>query len=112
MPHDFFCPLKDVIVYDHLAGEKEMEGLKLVFLTGVLISDKTMKAVRKFVRKGGLCVSLISLAPAEYAGKSGKISDGVGHWLFVNDFRSDEVRYAVTPFRALSWQTRRNKLSH
>ena len=98
MPHDFFCPLKDVIVYDHLAGEKEMEGLKLVFLTGVLISDKTMKAVRKFVRKGGLCVSLISLAPAEYAGKSGKISDGVGHWLFVNDFRSDEVRYAVTPF--------------
>jgi hypothetical protein len=48
LPHDFFCPLKDVIVYDHLAGKKELEGLKLVFLTGVLISPQTMDAVRTF----------------------------------------------------------------
>lgn len=98
IPHDFFCPLKDVIVYDHLAGEKEMEGLKLVFLTGVLISNKTMDAVRKFVRKGGLCVSLLSLAPVEHTGKTGKISDGRGQWLLVNDFKSEEVGKAIDPF--------------
>jgi hypothetical protein len=98
LPHDFFCPLKDVIVYDHLAGDKEIEGLRLVFLTGVLISPQTMNAVRTFVRKGGLCISLNSLAPSELAGKSGVISDGSGRWLLVKDFRSEEVRKAVAPF--------------
>jgi hypothetical protein len=98
VPHNFFYPLKDVIVYDHLAGEKELEGLKLVFLTGVLISPQTMKAVRAFVKKGGLCISLASLAPADLAGKSGMISEGSGHWLVVKDFLSDDVSKAVTPF--------------
>jgi hypothetical protein len=98
LPHDFFCPLKDVIVYDHLAGDTDMDGLKLVFLTGVLISEKTMDSVRKFVRKGGLCVCLISLAPEELAGKSGKISDGSGQWLLVKDFRSVEVGKSIAPF--------------
>ncbi len=98
VPHDFFCPLKDVIVYDHLAGDNEMEGLKLVFLTGILISPGTMEAVKKFVRKGGLCICLVSLAPSEHADKTGKISDGRGQWLFVKDFRSEEVGKAVAPF--------------
>jgi hypothetical protein len=57
-----------------------------------------MEAVRAFVRKGGLCVSLTSLAPAQLAGKLGEISDGSGRWLFVKDFRSEEVRKAVAPF--------------
>lgn len=98
LPHDFFYPLKDVIVYDHLAGKKEMEGLKLVFLTGVLISQETLKAVRTFVKKGGLCISLASLAPTDLAGKLGMISDGSGKWLLVKDFLSEEVKKAVFPF--------------
>ena len=98
VPHDFFYPLKDVIVYDHLAGEKELEGLKLVFLTGVLISPQTLKSVRTFIQKGGLCISLASLASVDLAGKSGMISEGSGHRLFVKDFLSDDVRKAVAPF--------------
>jgi len=98
MPHDFFCPLNGVIVYDHLAGEKELEGLKLVFLTGVLISPQTLIEVKKFVEKGGLCISLASLAPSEFKGKLGEIPDGSGRWLIVEDFDSDEVRKAVAPF--------------
>lgn len=98
LKHDFFYPLKDVIVYDHLAGEKEMDGLKLVFLTGVRISPQTLNAVRAFVKKGGLCVSLTSLAPTEFKSKLGKISDGAGQWLFVKDFDLEEVRTAVSPF--------------
>jgi hypothetical protein len=100
LPHDFFCPLKDVVVYDHLAGDREMEGLKLVFLTGVLISPQTLEAVRTFVRKGGLCISLTSLAPSQFTGRSGEIPDGSGRWLFVNDFLSEKVRKAVSPFLA------------
>jgi hypothetical protein len=97
-PHDFFCPLKGVIVYDHLAGNKELEGLKLVFLTGALISPDTLDAVRAFVRKGGLCISLDSLVPSDLKGKSGKVKDGEGRWIVVKDFRSEEVRQAVAPF--------------
>jgi len=97
-PHDFFCPLKGVVVYDHLAGAKELEGLKLVFLTGVLISPETLKEVRSFVRKGGLCISLNSLVPSDLAGKSGEVKEGEGLWLIVKDFRSDEVKNAVAPF--------------
>ena len=98
MPHDFFCPLRGVVVYDHLATAKELEGLKLVFMTGVMISPQTLKEVQKFVRKGGLCSSLSSLAPSEFKGRMGEIQDGSGRWLFVDDFRSDEVRKAATPF--------------
>jgi hypothetical protein len=98
LPHDFFCPLQDVVVYDHLVGAKELEGLKLVFLTGVIISPQTLKEVQAFVRRGGLCISLASLAPAELVSKSGEVSDGSGRWLLVKDFRSDEVRKAVAPF--------------
>ena len=65
-------------MYDHLAGAKELTGLKLVFLTGVEISPQTMDAVRDFVRKGGLCVTLDSLAPAEMSGQSGLVADGSG----------------------------------
>jgi hypothetical protein len=97
-PHDFFCPLRGAVLYDHLAGAKEMEGLKLVFLTGVQISPQTMDAVRAFVRKGGLCVALDSLAPADLVGKSGPVPDGAGRWLIVKDFRGAEVRKAVAPF--------------
>jgi hypothetical protein len=98
LPHEFFFPLNGVIVYDHLAGEKELEGLKLVFLTGVMISPQTLKAVRSFVRKGGLCISLASLAPAEFKSKTGRIKDGSGDWLFVKDFHAEEVSKAVAPY--------------
>jgi hypothetical protein len=97
LPHEFFFPLNGVVVYDHLAGEKELEGLKLVFLTGIRISPQTLKAVSSFVRKGGLCVSLDSLAPDEFKGKTGKIKDGSGEWLFVKDFHDEEVNKAVAP---------------
>jgi hypothetical protein len=96
--HDFFYPLNGVVVYDHLAGEKELDGLKLVFVTGVMISPQTLKAVQSFVRKGGLCVSLDSLSPEEFKGKEGTVSDGKGQWLFVKDFLSEEVKTATAPF--------------
>jgi hypothetical protein len=98
IPHDFFCPLRGAVMYDHLARAKELEGLKLVFLTGVQISPQTMEAVRAFVRKGGLCVTLDSLAPVGLSGQSGLVAEESGNWLIVKDFRGEEVRKAVAPF--------------
>jgi hypothetical protein len=98
LPHDFFCPLRGAVVYDHLAGAKELNGVKAVFLTGVKISPPTLEAVRAFVRGGGVCVALASLAPAELAGKSGEVADGSGRWVLVEDFCSPEARKAVAPF--------------
>lgn len=98
IPHDFFYPLNGVVVYDHLAGEKELEGLELVFLTGVKISPRSLKAVQNFVQKGGFCISLNSLAPAEYLNGSGVVKEGTGRWLFVKDFNSGEVRKEIAPY--------------
>ena len=94
MKHDFFCPLRGVVVYDHLAGAEQLEDVKLVFLTGVEVSRPTLAAVRDFVRRGGLCVALPHLAPA---GKAGEFAEGAGRWLLAEDFRTDAVREAVAP---------------
>ena len=95
--HDFFCPLRGVVVYDHLAGPREMEGAKLVCLTGVLVSEPTLDAVREFVRRGGTCVALPHLAPKDFAGKTGEFPEGAGRWVLVPDFLCIEARAALAP---------------
>jgi len=97
MKHDFFCPLRGAVVYDHLAGAKDVENVKLVFLTGVEVSPPTLEAVRDFVRRGGLCVALPHLAPAGLGGRAGRLKDGAGSWLLTESFRAEEVREAVAP---------------
>jgi len=96
--HDFFCPLRGVAVYDHLAGPKELESLGLVCLTGITISELTLAAVREFVRKGGVCVALANLAPKDLAGRRGEVRDGAGRWVVVPDFLCSEARAALAPF--------------
>jgi hypothetical protein len=96
--HDFFCPLRGVAVYDHLAGPKELSDLKLVCLTGVMVSEPTLAAVRDFIRKGGTCVALPHLAPKEFAGRSGEVRDGAGRWVLVPDFLCPEARATLAPF--------------
>ncbi len=96
--HDFFCPLRGVAVYDHLAGPKELEGLKLVCLTGVTIGEPTLAAVREFVRAGGVCVALADLAPKDLAGRRGEVREDAGRWVLVPDFLCPEARAAIAPF--------------
>ena len=95
--HDFFCPLRGAAVYDHLAGPRELEGVKLICLTGVLVSPGTLAAVREFVRRGGTCISLPHLAPKELAGRPGEHKDGAGRWVLVPDFLCAEARAALAP---------------
>ncbi|MDX9792813.1 MAG: hypothetical protein RBU24_04865 [Kiritimatiellia bacterium] len=96
--HDFFCPLRGVVVYDHLVEGPMLAGLKLIWLTGVAISPRTRDAVQTWVRGGGLCVTPATLAPATLTNRSGLVVDGTGRWLVTDDVHSEVVRQAVAPF--------------
>jgi hypothetical protein len=85
-----FAPLHNVAVYDHQVRYETLAGLKLIFLSGVVISAETMDAVKRCVSEGALCVLPPRLAPPE-SGLQGctqisKVSDGKGAWLVVPDF--------------------------
>ena len=96
--HDFFCPLRSVVVYDHLVEARLLAGVKLIWLTGVAISPRTLDAVQAWVRDGGLCVTSAALAPATLANRSGLVTYGAGRWIITDDVRSEVVRREVTPF--------------
>jgi hypothetical protein len=85
-----FVPLHNVAVYDHEVGYETLAGLRLIFLTGVAISDRTMEAVGRCVKEGAMCVLPPRLAPKE-SGLSGvgeitRAPDGNGEWLVVPEF--------------------------
>lgn len=85
-----FVPLHNVAVYDHEVGYNTLAGLRLIFLTGVMISPETLAAVQRCVREGATCVLPPRLAPSD-AGMGQikeitKITDGRGCWLVVPEF--------------------------
>jgi hypothetical protein len=77
-------------VYDHQVSYETLAGLRLIFLTGVLISAETMAAVQRCVREGATCVLPPRLAPAgsglEKAAEITLTPDGAGRWLVVPEF--------------------------
>lgn len=97
--HNFFCPLNNVVVYDHLVEMKDLIGLKVIFLTGVEISKESLEAIKEFVSSGGLCISLTSLAPPEISKTNlSEVSYGKGKWILTEDFQSQEIRNIVMPY--------------
>jgi hypothetical protein len=85
-----FAPLHNLAVYDHEAGYETLAGLKLIFLTGPLISPETLRAVARCVREGALCVLPPRLAPPGSGlgaiAEPTRVEDGAGKWLVVPDF--------------------------
>jgi hypothetical protein len=85
-----FVPLHNTIVYDHEVGYAPLEGLKLIFLTGVMISPHTLAAVQRRVQEGATCVLPPRLAPAgsglENIEEITLIPDDKGWWLVVPEF--------------------------
>ncbi len=85
-----FVPLDNVAVFDHEARYEILAGLKLIFLTGVLISPETIAAVERCVEGGATCVLPPRLAPPDSG--FAKISDitaipcGKGQWLVAPEF--------------------------
>jgi hypothetical protein len=85
-----FAPLHNVAVYDHEVEYDTLAGLRLIFLTGAMISSGTMEAVKRCVKEGATCVLPPRLAPGESGLRSLKeitnVDDGAGRWLVVPEF--------------------------
>ena len=85
-----FAPLHNVAVYDHQADAATLDGLKLIFLTGEVISSETFAAVTNLVKQGAACVVPPRLAPPETGLASIQdttlIPDSAGQWLVVPEF--------------------------
>jgi hypothetical protein len=85
-----FAPLNNVAVYDHEVSYETLAGLRLIFLTGAMISPATMAAVQCCVREGATCVLPPRLAPPDSGFGSIKeittSADGSGQWLVVPEF--------------------------
>jgi len=80
-----FAPLHNVVVYDHEVGYDKLAGLRLIFLTGAIISPTTYAAVQRRVREGVTCVLPPRLAPPgsnlQDVSSVTIIADGAGRWV-------------------------------
>lgn len=85
-----FVPLNNVAVYDHEVGYETLKGLKLIFLSGVMLSQKTLAAVQLCVQEGATCVLPPRLAPETSGFQSIQeptlVSDHAGRWLVVPEY--------------------------
>ncbi len=85
-----FAPLQNVAVFDDEAGYETLAELRLIFLTGIFISRRTMEAVQRCVEEGATCVLPPRLGPP--GSDFGKITEitavpaGKGEWLIVPEF--------------------------
>jgi hypothetical protein len=85
-----FVPLHNMAVYDHEVDAMTLDGLKLIFLTGEIISEETFKAVADLVRNGATCVLPPRLAPKDSDFNTVQnitlVPDSAGQWLILPEF--------------------------
>ena len=97
-PYQVFCPLDGVVVFDHHVGIEHLDGVEVIFLTGLGLTDKTRDAVRRSVAAGATCVALPHLLPEEIllkTGRNGEFPEGEGRWVATSDFLADHVKLRV-----------------
>ncbi len=99
-PYQVFCPLDGVVVYDHLVSGKRLKDVEVIFLTGLGVSEKTLRAIGRCVKRGATCVALPHLLPErvwKQTGNTGVFRSGKGLWVATESFLADEVREHVAP---------------
>lgn len=93
--HTFFVPMNNVVVFDHLVRKERLEGIPLLFLTGVAISEPTMEAVRCCAEQGTTVVVWKNLARRLGFEESGdgveEIPFGKGRFLLTDTFSGNEL---------------------
>ncbi len=100
-PFQLFYPLDGVVVFDEYAEKRHLQGVELIFLTGVGVSGETLEAVRSLVRNGAVCVSLPHLVPDKVlaeTGSHGVLADGEGKWVVTESFLHETVQQHVEAF--------------
>ncbi len=101
--HFSFVSLNSTAVFDHNADRKVLDSLKLCFLCGIHISEKTLEDVRRCVRENGMtAVTAKRFAPADISaqarGKICEINDGKGKWLVIKSYRTGKLKNHVKDF--------------
>jgi hypothetical protein len=78
-----------VAVYNHEVGYDTLDGVRLIFLTGVAISPETLGTVQRRVQERVTCVLPARQAPPDSGMEKIKeitiVPDGKGKWLVVNE---------------------------
>ncbi len=103
-PFRFFFPANNVAIYDHLASDPELyRNVRLVFLTGKLISPECMAVLEQMVRdKGVTVVTTTPLAPESirnaYAPPYTVVESGKGRWIVTDDVMNEEVVSLLKPY--------------
>jgi len=93
-PYQFFCPLDGVVVFDHLVGKEHLQGVEVIFLTGLGGSDETLAAIEECVAEGATCVGLPHLMPGRVP-EGGELREGKGLWVSTSDFLAPRVAERV-----------------
>ncbi|MHB1356332.1 MAG: hypothetical protein ACYCZF_10195 [Anaerolineae bacterium] len=98
-PYQLFCPLDGVIVYDHLVQSELLQGLEVLFLTGIGVSEVTLTGIRQAVRAGATCIGRPALLPEEVRDESQirDVAEGAGRWIASETFLDERARCAVAP---------------
>lgn len=103
MPYRGFAPANSPVVFDDRVTKEHLESVKLLFLCGLHISDRTLMDVASLVKENGLAVVTSKrFAPAEfvaaYAFGAREFKDGKGKWIITDDMAGDDLRRIVAPW--------------
>ena len=88
-------------VFDDRVEKDKLSSLRLCFLCGYSISEKTLEAVSELVKENGLTVVTSKrFAPGHIRaeGSFTKVKDGKGCWIITNRFDSVKLKKAVSQF--------------
>ena len=106
--HHFFAPMNGVVVFDHLVGYERLKEIPVIFLTGVSVSDETIKALRRCVSEGTTLVIWGGLAKKvgfpDYVSGVQEIPEGKGRFVLTDEFS----RGQVWQIRRRHWQRQRS----
>jgi len=103
MAYRCFAPANSVVVFDDAVTKVHLTSVKLVFLCGLFINEKTQDNIRELVRNNGLVVVTSKrFAPKEfsahYSSGSKEFKDRKGKWIITDDMASDELKGMVAPW--------------
>ena len=103
IPHRSFAPANSPVVFDERVTKEYLEKVKLAFLCGLYLSERTLADVSSLVRENGLvAVTSHRFAPRKfsdaYINGTKVFEDGKGKWIITDDMAGDDVKKLVKPF--------------
>ncbi len=107
--HNFFVPLNNTVVYDHLVGYELLKDVPCILLTGVQVSEPTMAAIRRCVSEGAVCIAWGPLAKKQgfdWNGGYQELAEGKGKFILTDDFGMQPVLGQLSKFIGSPYEIR------